>query len=177
MGKILCIVLCGLLLGGCAAGPVATPETATPATAQTETQATPESATPEQAVSEALGAVKTRRLTVALNGCIAYEVDSAGGSLKTAIAAAGMVEYLAGDFVPQDLAGETLTWQAALSEEDSATMDANWPGVYRCAQDICADPASQRELLNDAGVTTDFSTMDLTDVPAQLDAMNEVLTN
>lgn len=171
MGNILCIVLCGLLLGGCAAGPVATPETATPATAQTETQSTP-----EQAVSEALGAVKTRRLTVALNGCIAYEVDSAGGSLKTAIAAAGMVEYLAGDFVPQDLAGETLTWQAALSEEDSATMDANWPGVYRCAQDICADPASQRELLNDAGVTTDFSTMDLTEVAAQLDAMNEVLT-
>lgn len=172
MGNILCIVLCGLLLGGCAAGPVATPETATPATAQTETQSTP-----EQAVSEALGAVKTRRLTVALNGCIAYEVDSAGGSLKTAIAAAGMVEYLAGDFVPQDLAGETLTWQAALSEEDSATMDANWPGVYRCAQDICADPAAQQGLLDDAGVTTDFSTMDLTDVPEQLDDMNEVLTH
>ena len=38
---------------------------------------------------------------------IAFEADSAGGSLKTAVAAADMVEYLAGDFVPQDLAGET----------------------------------------------------------------------
>lgn len=176
MGKILCIVLCGLLLGGCAAGPVATPETATPATAQTETQATPESATPEQAVTEALGAVKTRRLTVALNGCIAFEADSAGGSLKTAVAAADMVEYLAGDFVPQDLAGETTAWQAALSEEDSATMDANWPGVYRCAQDICTDLSSQQELLDTAGVTTDFAAMDLTEVPARLDAMNTALT-
>lgn len=176
MGKILYLVLCTLLLGGCTAGPIATPETAAPATGQTAVQATPESATPEQAVTEALGAVKTRRLTAALNGCIAYEVDSAGGSLKTAIAAAGMVEYLAGDFVPRDLAGETLTWQAALHEEDRATMDANWPGVYRCAQEICADPASQRELLDDAGVTTDFSAMDLTEVPAQLDTMNTALT-
>ena len=104
MRKILCIVLCGLLLGGCAAGPVATPETAAPATAQTETQATPESATPEQAVSEALGAVKTRRLTVALNGCIAFEADSAGGSLKTAVAASGLVVFLA-ETPPADLPG------------------------------------------------------------------------
>ena len=46
-------------------------------------------------------------LAVVLDGCIAFEADSAGGSLKTAVAAADMVEYLAGDFVPQDLAGET----------------------------------------------------------------------
>ena len=112
-----------------------------------------------------------------LNGCIAYEVDSAGGSLKTAIAAADLVVFLAGDLVPEDLPGETRTWQQGLSADDQATMDANWPGVYCCAQDICADPAAQQGLLDDAGVTTDFSTMDLTDVPEQLDDMNEVLTH
>ena len=44
-------------------------------------------------------------LTVVLNGCIAYEVDSAGGSLKTAIAAADLVVYLAEEDVPADLGG------------------------------------------------------------------------
>ena len=170
------IVLAGcLLLTGCTAAPGVseTGETAAPVQAT----ATPETATPEEALTAALGAVKTRRLTVVLNGCIAYEVDSAGGSLKTAIAAADLVVYLAGDYVPDDLAGETALWQDALSGEDQATMDANWPKVYTCAQDICQDPAEQQGLLDDAGVTTDFSAMDLTEVPAQLDAMNEVLTD
>lgn len=120
-------------------------------------------------------AVKTQRLTAVLNGCIAYEVDSAGGSLKTAIAAADLVVFLAGDFVPDDLAGETLAWQQALDADDRATIDANWPGVYRQAQEICDDPAEQKDLLDSAGVTTDFSAMDLSAVPEQLDAMNQVL--
>ena len=176
MRKILCCILCGLLLAGCAAAPAATPEAARTG----ETAATPEagfSTSETAAVENAAAAVKTRRLTVVLNGCIAYEVDSAGGSLKTAIAAADLVVFLAGDLVPEDLPGETRTWQQGLSADDQATMDANWPGVYRCAQDICADPAAQQGLLDDAGVTTDFSTMDLTDVPEQLDDMNEVLTH
>ena len=83
--------------------------------------------------------------------------------------------FLAGDLVPDDLSGETQAWQADLSTDDRATMDANWPGVYRCARDICDDPAAQQGLLDDAGVTTDFSAMDLTDVPAQLDEMNTAL--
>ena len=166
MRKMLCLLLCGVLLAGCAGAPAAS--TAETAAATTETAAT---ATPEQ-----MAAVKTQRLTVVLNGCIAYEVDSAGGSLKTAIAAADLVVFLAGDFVPEDLAGETQAWQNALDADDQATMDANWPRVYSCARDICEDPAAQQGLLDDAGVTTDFGSMDLTEVPAQLDAMNEVLT-
>ena len=166
-----------LLLAGCTAAPGAPSAPVTAETAATrETAAPAPTATPEEALSEALGAVKTRRLTVVLNGCIAYEIDSAGGSLKTAIAAADLVVFLAGDFVPEDLAGETQTWQNALDADDQATMDANWPRVYSCARDICEDPAAQQGLLDDAGVTTDFGSMDLTEVPAQLDAMNEVLT-
>lgn len=171
------------LLAGCLllAGCTAVPGSSAPVTAETaatrETAAPVPTATPEEALSEALGAVKTRRLTVVLNGCIAYEIDSAGGSLKTAIAAADLVVFLAGDFVPDDLPGETETWQNALDDDDQATMDANWPKVYTCAQDICEDPAAQQGLLDDAGVTTDFGSMDLTEVPAQLDAMNEVLTD
>lgn len=177
MRKILCLLLCGVLLAGCAAAPGG-PDPVTAETAATSETAVPApTATPEEALSEALGAVKTRRLTVVLNGCIAYEIDSAGGSLKTAIAAADLVVFLAGDFVPEDLPGETETWQNALNDEDQATMDANWPKVYTCAQDICEDPSAQQGLLDDAGVTADFGSMDLTEVPAQLDAMNEVLTD
>lgn len=175
MRRLACLVGGCLLLAGCTPVPSSVPE-ATPV--MTEPVATPAAtATPEEAMNAALGAVKTRRLTVVLNGCIAYEVDSAGGSLKTAIAAADLVVFLAGDFVPDDLPGETAAWQDGLEAEDQATMDANWPKVYSCAQDICEDPAAQQGLLDDAGVTTDFGAMDLTEVPEQLDAMNEVLTD
>lgn len=141
MRRLACLVGGCLLLAGCA------PAASAPAPTPAVVQQTPETATPE----EALGAVKTRRLTVVLNGCIAYEVDSAGGSLKTAIAAADLVVYLAGDFVPEDLSGETAAWQQALSSDDQATMDANWPRVYTCAQDICEDPAAQQGLLTTRG--------------------------
>lgn len=164
MRKILCLILCGALLAGCTAAPAAT-----------ETAAPPSTATPEQGSAEVLDGVKTQRLTEALNGCIAYEADSAGGSLKTAVAAADMVVFLAGNFVPEDLEGETRAWQQALDDDDRATMDANWPGVYRQAQDLCKDPAAQKEMMDTAGVTTDFSAMDLTAVPDQLDTMNHIL--
>lgn len=176
MRKILGWILCGVLLAGCAPVPGADSAPAPAQTAATaETAAPAVTATPEEALSTALGAVKTRRLTVVLNGCIAYEVDSAGGSLKTAIAAADLVVFLAGDFVPDDLPGETAAWHDGLEAEDQATMDANWPKVYTCARDICEDPAAQQGLLDDAGVTADFGAMDLAGVPEQLDAMNEVL--
>lgn len=161
-GKI-CGLLAGcVLLAGCAG---------MPGTSAAQT-ATAESAPAAAATAETSG----KSLTVVLNGCIAYEVDSAGGSLKTAIAAADLVVYLAEEDVPADLGGETAAWQQSLDESSQATLDANWPGVYACAEGICQDLDSQQGLLDDAGVTTDFAAMDLTDVPEQLDVMNAALT-
>lgn len=163
-GKI-CGLLAGcVLLAGCAG----MPETSA---AQT---ATAESA--PASVPAATAETSGKSLTVVLNGCIAYEVDSAGGSLKTAIAAADLVVYLAEEDVPADLGGETAAWQQSLDTDSQATLDANWPGVYACAEGICQDLDSQQGLLDDAGVTTDFAAMDLTDVPEQLDVMNAALT-
>ena len=163
-GKI-CGLLAGcVLLAGCAG----VPETSA---AQT---ATAESA--PASVPAATAETSGKSLTVVLNGCIAYEVDSAGGSLKTAIAAADLVVYLAEEDVPADLGGETAAWQQSLDTDSRATMDANWPGVYACAEGICQDLDSQQGLLDDAGVTADFAAMDLTDVPEQLDVMNAALT-
>ena len=163
-GKI-CGLLAGcVLLAGCAGVPGSS-------AAQT---ATAESA--PASVPAATAETSGKSLTVVLNGCIAYEVDSAGGSLKTAIAAADLVVYLAEEDVPADLGGETAAWQDSLDEDNRATLDANWPGVYACAEGICQDLDSQQGLLDDAGVTTDFSAMDLTEVPEQLDVMNAALT-
>lgn len=161
-GKI-CGLLAGcVLLAGCAGMPGSS-------AAQT---ATAESAPASAATAETSG----KSLTVVLNGCIAYEVDSAGGSLKTAIAAADLVVYLAEEDVPADLGGETAAWQQSLDADSQATLDANWPGVYACAEGICQDLDSQQGLLDDAGVTADFAAMDLTEVPEQLDVMNAALT-
>ena len=163
-GKI-CGLLAGcVLLAGCAGVPGSS-------AAQT---ATAESA--PASVPAATAETSGKSLTVVLNGCIAYEVDSAGGSLKTAIAAADLVVYLASEDVPADLGGETAAWQQSLDTDSQATLDANWPGVYACAEGICQDLDSQQGLLDDAGVTTDFAAMDLTDVPEQLDVMNAALT-
>lgn len=163
-GKI-CGLLAGcVLLAGCAG---------VPGTSAAQT-ATAESA--PASVPAATAETSGKSLTVVLNGCIAYEVDSAGGSLKTAIAAADLVVYLAEEDVPADLGGETAAWQDSLDEGNRATLDANWPGVYACAEGICQDLDSQQGLLDDAGVTTDFAAMDLTEVPEQLDVMNAALT-
>lgn len=166
-GKI-CGLLAGcVLLAGCAGMPGTS-------AAQTATAESAPASVPAATAESAAATGKT--LTVVLNGCIAYEVDSAGGSLKTAIAAADLVVYLASEDVPADLGGETAAWQQSLDENSQATLDANWPGVYACAEGICQDLDSQQGLLDDAGVTTDFSAMDLTEVPEQLDVMNAALT-
>lgn len=148
MRNWLTLPLC-LLLAGCTA--------AAPGTAQTPAP----TAAPQT-------------LAVVLDGCIAFEADSAGGSLKTAVAASGLVVFLA-ETPPADLPGETQAWQQELTAAEQQTLDANWPGVYRCAQELCADPAAQQDLLDTAGVTTDFTALDLAGVPQQLDTIDQTL--
>ena len=95
-GKI-CGLLAGcVLLAGCAGVPGTS-------AAQTATAESAPASVPAATAESAAATGKT--LTVVLNGCIAYEVDSAGGSLKTAIAAADLVVYLAEEDVPADLGG------------------------------------------------------------------------
>ena len=130
---------------------------------------------PATAESAASPAAVQSRLTAVLDAFVAYEADTAGGSLKTAAAAADLVFYLSGDPVPDDLYGQTRAWQQGLDAGGQALLEANWPGIYACARDICADPAAQQGLLDDAGVTGDLAALDLDGVPARLDAMNEAL--
>lgn len=154
----LAILLAGAaLLAGCAA------------------PAVPEAASAVQAVSSEAGTghagSRTEQLAV-LDGLVDFGADTAGCSLKTARAAAALVEYLsASEF--ED--GTANTWRAGLSGDAQERLALNWPGILAEAQAICADPAACADELASAGVETDFPGMELGSVPDKLTALDAVL--
>ena len=149
----LAILLAGAaLLAGCAA------------------PAVPEAASAVQAVSSEAGS-RTEQLAV-LDGLVDFGADTAGGSLKTARAAAVLVEYLSvSDFGD----GTADAWRAGLSGDAQERLALNWPGILAEAQAICADPAARADELASAGVETDFPGMELGGVPDKLTALDAVL--
>ena len=107
-----------------------------------------------------------------LDGFVCYGADTAGCSLKSAQAAAVLVEYLS----RADISAETVTdWQGGLDAQQQELLVLNWDGILYNARQICEDPADGSGLLEAAGVTTDFGTIDLSAVPQRLDALDEVL--
>ena len=135
-------------------------------------------ATPDVAPATAESAADSARDTTAaqrnvLDGFVDFAADTAGGSLKSAQAAAVLVEYLSSD----DIDATTATdWMANLTQDQHDLLDINWAGILDNAQNIAADPASQADLLASAGVTTDFESMVLTGVPDKLVILNTVFT-
>ena len=137
--------------------------------------AVPEAASAVQAVSSEAGTghagSRTEQLAV-LDGLVDFGADTAGCSLKTARAAAVLVEYLsASEF--ED--GTADTWRAGLSGDAQERLALNWPGILAEAQAICADPAACADELASAGVETDFPGMELGGVPDKLTALDAVL--
>ena len=164
------------LLAGCTPAPTADAVPVPPATAETAESAQSAQSTVSGNAATAESGAPAPTLAAALDGCLAYETGSAGGSLKAALAAADLVTYLAGeDGGPDAVYSETVLWRDSLSEAERATLDENWPGVYACAQSICEDPAAQQGLLDDAGVTQDFGAMDLSGVEEKLDAADRAI--
>lgn len=168
----LAALLCLLLLAACrgAAGPAGTAEAAAPqsapADAVPETTATPESAPP----------CTDAGLTLALDGCLAYEADSAGGSLKTAIAADGLVRCLACYGGSEaDLTACAVRWHDGLDAEDQALLALNWPGVRGTARSITDSDEAVQGLLADAGVDGDYTGVDLPAAADGMDALDAVL--
>lgn len=157
MRKIFAVLLGLALLAGCAAAP------AEPGAAS--------AAASTAAESEAPGHSQTEQLAV-LDGLVDFGADTAGGSLKTAKAAAVLVEYLSVSDLED---GTTTAWLAGLSDDEQARLDLNWPGILAEARAICEDPAAQQELLDTAGVETDFPVMELGGVPDKLTALDAVL--
>ena len=108
-----------------------------------------------------------------LDGFVDFAADTAGGSLKSARAAAVLVEYLSCADIDASTAAD---WMADLTQDQRDLLDINWAGILANAQNIAADPASQTDLLSCAGVTTDFTGMVLTGVSDKLVILNTVFT-
>ena len=108
-----------------------------------------------------------------LDGFVDFAADTAGGSLKSARAAAVLVEYLSCADIDASTAAD---WMTDLTQDQRDLLDINWAGILANAQNIAADPASQTDLLSCAGVTTDFTGMVLTGVPDKLVILNTVST-
>ena len=152
MRRLAILLVGAALLAGCAA------------------PAVPEAASAVQAVSSEAGS-RTEQLAV-LDGLVDFGADTAGGSLKTARAAAVLVEYLsASDFGD----GTADAWRTGLSGDAQERLALNWPGILAEAQAICADPAARADELASAGVETDFPGMELGGVPDKLTALDAVL--
>lgn len=168
MRKLAILALCAALLAGCGSVPAASAPAAE-STAQSDITATAESAAAQ--AQDPAQDTKAAQIAV-LDQFVAFGADTAGGSLKTARAAAVLVEYLsASDFGD----GTADAWRAGLSGDAQERLALNWPGILAEAQAICADPAAQADELASAGVETDFPGMELGGVPDKLTALDAVL--
>ncbi len=108
-----------------------------------------------------------------LDGFVDFAADTAGGSLKSARAAAVLVEYLSSADIDAATAAD---WMADLTQDQHDLLYTNWAGILDHAENIAADPTSQADLLASAGVTTDFEGMVLTGVPDKLVILNTIFT-
>lgn len=175
--------LSAALLAGCGNGSSSSMASSASPSPAASSSATGESSAASNAVSgtaestAAAAAYKPEDLKAALDSTVSYEVDTAGGSLHTAKAAATLVSFLSG--IGKDaptLAQDAGSWKSSLAEKEAGVLPMNWPQVYKVACDIVADPAAQADMLADAGVETDFTKMDLSNVSAHLDTLNGVLS-
>ena len=178
----LAALLCLLLLAACrgAAGPTAVQLPADPPAGTAEAaapQSAPADAVPETtATPESAPLCTDAGLTLALDGCLAYEADSAGGSLKTAIAADGLVRCLACYGGSEaDLTACAVRWHDGLDAEEQALLALNWPGVRGTARSITDGDEAVQGLLADAGVDGDYTGVDLPAAADGMDALDAVL--
>lgn len=168
MRKLTVLLLTAALLAGCASAPAdslapsAAPDTARSEAAPTEAPSAPE-ATPANTIAEQ---------QAILEQLVDFGADTAGGSLKTACAAAALVEYLSTSTREADIMTD---WRAGLTADKQELLALNWPDILFRAQAICTDPAAEADLLASAGVTTDFTALQLDAVPDRLAAADAVL--
>ena len=104
------------------------------------------------------------------------EGGTAGGSLQTAQAAAALVEFAAACGTDSaTLGADTEAWLEGLNEADRAMLKENWTAVRDRARSIGEDHDGNKGVLADAGVTTDFSALDMSGVDAFLNTVDSIL--
>lgn len=122
------------------------------------------------------GNYSAEALDAILNEIIDYGAETAGVTLKQAIAAADLVNFAANDATTSATLGADIqAWLDGLTEDQKETLRENWPGVCQEAENILNDLDDQTGILADAGVTYDFTTMDLSGVQAFLNTVGSIL--
>ena len=148
---------------GATPGPSAAP-LPTPA-ASSEAGELPAASGEDSQAQEAAGRPEARpvqdpeALTAALEGCVAFGEGEAGVSLKTAIAAADLLDWTeanAKDSSIDAMAAHLGGWLAGLDPERQSQFWANWPMVEEQAWAMVRDLPGQLPLLADAGDPQDY---------------------
>lgn len=193
--------LCAALLAGCGGSDhdtanagqggtaTAAPGTADDDTVMGEPSPTPGSSEPgaagsgdsmatgENAGTDAAGtAYSAEGLNKALDGILTVESGAAGGSLQTAQAASALVEFAATCGTDSaTLGADTEAWLRGLNEAERAMLKENWAAVRDRARSISEDLDSNQGILADAGITTDFSVLDMSGTAAFLNTVDSIL--
>ena len=165
-GLLAAAALLALGLAGCEMPPESTAPQNTPAptAAPTGTPAPTAAPTPDDRLSDTM--------RTALDGCVAYGADSAGGSLKAQYAAVTLTDALLLEGPPSEAA--FAAWHLALTVEQQELWVLNWPGIRDNVQKVIDDPEAATEEFNTNGVEADYTGADLTTLPASLAEMDEV---
>ena len=74
------------------------------------------------------------------------------------------------------MAKDAADWMAGLTADQKSLVALNWPGILSTAESIAADPAAEADLLDTAGITTDFTKVDLTGAADALKALDGALS-
>ncbi len=160
------------LLTGCgqepesqSAQPTPTPSAATP-TPEPEPTASP---TPVPVIGD------YPELSAALDACVAYGQGESGSSLKSLKAAAGLVEWSEANAAGMD--GDTMAvlvadWVSGLDEQNYEKFWNNWAKLDPLCRQMIEDPASQKDLLESAGVTLSKTAYSLDNYTKLYNAVN-----
>lgn len=115
-------------------------------------------------------------LNKALDGILDVETGTAGGSLQTAQSAAALVEFAAACGADSaTLGADTQAWLDGLTDSQREGLKETWKNVCERAHGICDDYDGSKGILADAGVSTDFSALDMSGVDAFLNTVNSVI--
>jgi len=154
----------------------------TSAAKSSDSSASSASSAPAQSSSSAASsetAYSAQELTDALDACCSYETGTAGSSLQAVKAASGLVSFSAKNMTDANrkaIGDDIQKWYDALSTDKKASLKANWDEIYQDAQKLVADPSSMKDALSDAGVDTDFTSMDLTTGISAANCVNSLVT-
>lgn len=170
----LCILLSAVLVCGCSdkkngassasGAPAPTPTTAP--TAPPPADDAESSSVPADGLSAFSGTEE------ALKGILDYEDGTTGSSLKAAGAASALLNWARDNegYDAETLRGGLREWFDGLTEEEQLRFSGNLNVVLDQADQLLADPAGTRGLLDSAGIADDY-----TDYSADFDGLRTAL--